>query len=60
MLFEADELERVTAEAEENRNKELESLQEGINPENDYGLIKEMKDNPEELIKRLKSIRGLI
>ena len=60
MLFEADELERVTTEAEESRNKGLEGLYENRQSENDSGLIEEMKSNPEALIKKLKRIRGLI
>lgn len=60
MLFEADELERVTMEAEESRNQGLESLYENRQSENDSGLIEEMKNNPEAMIKKLKRIRGLI
>lgn len=60
MLFEADELERATTEAEENRNKGLENLYESSKPVDNSDLIEEMKNNPEALIKKLKSIRGLI
>lgn len=60
MLFQADELERTTTEAETNRNKGVDILYDSRKTENNFSLIEEMKNSPEAVIKRLKSIRGLV
>lgn len=58
MLFEAEELEKIAEKTEEQRHIGFESFIDS-NGESDYKVFEELDDDPEMIIKKLKSLRGL-
>lgn len=60
MLFEADELESTALDIEEQHSKMLEDLSDNSVVKKDFNMIEEMNSDPEAVIKRLKSIKGLV
>ena len=58
MLFEAEELEKIAAKTEEQRNGDFENSIDSNN-ESDYTAFKELNGDPEAIIKKLKSLKGL-
>lgn len=58
MLFEAEELEKMAEKTEAQRNADLESFINS-NSESNYTELEGLDDDPEAIIKKLKSLRGL-
>lgn len=58
MLFEAEELEEMAEKTEAQRNADFESSINS-NSESDYTELEGLDDDPEAIIKKLKSLRGL-
>lgn len=58
MLFEAEELEKIAEKTEEQRNRDFENSINS-NSERDYTVLEELNGDPEAIIKKLKSLKGL-